>query len=624
MFDWVEKHKRILQIFLGLIGITFATWGIESYTRFRGGEGTLAKVNGLEISQREFDEQNRQQQERMRQVLGRNVDPAALDTPESRKAILDSMIAQRVIASNVAKANLTVTDEMLRETIAAIPAFQAGGQFSKSAYETMLRAQNPPMTPAQFEARLRYDIAMQQLAGAVGGTAIPSRTVTSRLAALESQKREIAVARISAKDHLASVKVDDAKLKAHYDANQADFRVPERVKAEYVVLSADALARDEPVTEDELKKAYEARAGQFKVDEQRRASHILVKTREEADKLFSEVKKNPARFAELARKHSIDPGSAEKGGDLGTFARGMMVKAFEDQAFAMKEGEISQPVQTEFGFHIIRITGIQPGKARTLEEVKKELTAELAKQKGQRKFAEAAAEQFSNLVYEQADSLKPAADRFKLRVQATDWVAKSAKQELGALDNPKLLSALFSVDSIKTRRNTDAVEVAQGTLVAARVVDYQPAAQRKFEEVKAEIAELLRSREAQAAAQKEGEAKLAALRDGKDAGVQWEGTRSVSRREPQGVPPDVLRVIVSADVSKLPAYVGMPIPDSGYALVRISKVTDADPKEAGPESEQRLAQLFGAAQYEAYVASLRSRADIELKKEKDSPEKEKK
>ena len=270
-------------------------------------------------------------------------------------------------------------------------------------------------------------------------------------------------------------------------------------------------------------------------------------------------------------------------------------------------------MQSEFGYHIVRLTGIQSGKSRPFEEVRKELSGELARQKGARKFAEAA-ENFSNLVYEQPDSLQPAAERFKLPVQSTGWVAKSAGQELGALDNPKLLAALFSQDSIKNKRNTDAIEVGPSTLVAARVVEHQPAAQRGFDQVKGEITDLLRRREAASLAEKDGAAKLEQLRKGGDAGVKWSAPRTVSRRDAQGLPAEVLRRVVAADVSKLPAYLGMPVPETGYLLVRISKVIEAEAKPAEQQAADagRAGQMFGAAQYDAYVTSLRSRAEIEV------------
>lgn len=615
MFDFIQKHKRISQVILALLTIPFAIWGIESFAPRGGSAGEIASVNGLKISQRQFDEQLQRQQEQLRRMFGSNFDPAVLDTPETRRVILESMISQRVVASAALKADLTVTDDMLLEVIQSVPQFQEDGKFSKAQYELALRAQNPPMSPAQFEAQLRHDLALQQLERAVSESAIASRTVAARLASLQAQKREVATARIPAEQFLSKVELDDAQLKAYYDAHQAEFRTPERVKVKYVMLSADALGRQEPATEAEIKAAYEARASQYKVPEQRRASHILVKSREEAEKLLAELKKSPGRFAELAKEHSQDPGSARKGGDLGWFGPGMMVKPFEDAVFAMKkQGEIVGPVQSEFGFHIIRLTGVQPPKVRPLSEVRKELADELSRQKGTKKFAESA-ETFSNMVYEQPDSLEPAAERFKLPVRTSGWITRSAGQELGPLDNPKLLAALFSADSLQEKRNTDAVEVAPNTLVAAHVVEHQAAAQRSFADVKQEIADKLRHEKAVALAQKDGAARLERLRKGEDTGLKWSAPRTVSRQDAQGLPSNQLAAAVAADVSKLPAYVGLADPQAGYVLLRISKVIEADVKDQLEEAQARTGQLFGAAQYKAYVDSLRATADIDIKAE---------
>ena len=608
MFDLVTKNKRVIQVFLALIAITFATWGIESYTQFRSSRDTVASVDGMEISRREFAEELRRQQEQMRRMFGGAIDPALLDTPESRVAVLEGLISQRLLAREAARGHMIMSREAVIDAITSAPEFQEDGKFSTAKYSAYLSSRG--ISDQGNVAELQSQIPLARVAGAISETAIAPRSVAARLAALEAQKREIAEVRVSEKQFLPQVKIDEAQVKAHYDANQADYRTPERVRAEYVVLSAEALSRQDPPTEAEIKASYDSRANQFRVEEQRRASHILVKTKGEAEKILQEAKKAPARFAELAKKHSQDPGSAEKGGDLGWFGRGMMVKPFEEAVFKLGQNEM-QVVESEFGHHVIRLTGVQPGKTRPFEEVKKELTDELARVKGQRKFAEVA-ETFSNLVYEQSDSLKPAAERFKLPVQQTGWISKSARQELGALDNPKLLAALFTSDAIKNRRNTDAIEVAPNTLVAARITDHQPAAQRSFEEMKGEIAEQLRRREASALALKEGTAKLEQLRKGQDAGLKWSAPRLVSRREAQGLSGNMLRQVMSADTAKLPVYIGVPLPDAGYALIRISKVIDEPVKEGDPQVSARAAQLFGGAQYEAYIASLRAQADVEI------------
>ena len=619
MFDLVHKHKKLVTIILGLIAITFATWGIESYTSMRGGREVVASVNGIDISSREFEEELQRQQDQLRQLLGQNFDTAELDTPESRRAVLERLISERLVASEAARANLTVSDESLVEAIHSFPAFRgADGSFSRTTYESVLRTQNPPMTPAQFESRLRHDLSVAQLARAVGEAAIPSRTVTARLGALEAQRREIAEARIATQQFLPQVKVDEAQAKAHYEANKDAFRTPERIKAEYVMLSAEAIAAQESVSPDEVRKHWEAAYGP-KLREKEEA-------RKKAEAIAAEVRKNPASFAEVAKRESQDPGSRGNGGDLGFTARGSFVKPFEDALYRMKQGEVSGVVESEFGFHVIQLTGIQrkdgkeerrashiliaaPVDAKPLEALRGEIEAELKKARASKRYSEAA-DDFRNMVYEQFDSLKPAAERFKLKLQTTGWLSRSPNQELGALDNPKLIAALFSPDSLERKRNTDAVEVAPATLVAARVLEHQPAAQRKFEEARGEIIDMLRRREAAELARKDGAAKLEQLRKGADAGVKWSAPKIVSRREPQGLPGEVLRQVMAADAARLPAHLGVPAGDSGYLLLRISKVIEADAKQQA--AGNRPAALLGAAQYDAYVASLRQQADIEI------------
>ena len=620
MFDLVHKNKRIIQIFLGLIALTFATWGIESYTRMQGGRDTVASVNGLDISAREFEEELRRRQDQLRQALGPNYDAAQFDTPELRRGLLDSMVSQRLVASAAHDARLSVPDEALVDAIHSIPAFQGpDGNFSKSTYESVLRQQNPPMSPPQFESRLRYELSLNQLTRAVGESAIPSRTVAERLGALEAQGREISEFRILAEQFQPQVKLDEAKVKAYYEANQAQFQTPERLRAEYVVLSAQAIAAQETVKPEEVRAQWESAYGP-KLREKEQA-------RQKAQALAAALRKDPASFAGVAKKESQDPGSREAGGDLGFAPRGSFVKPYEDALFRMKEGQISDVVESEFGFHVIQLTGVRkqdgkeerrsshilitaPADAKPFEAMRGEVEAEIKKARAQRRFNEAA-DAFQNMVYEQPDSLKPAAERFNLKIESSGWITRGGSGERGPLDNRKLLAALFSQDALRSKRNTDAVEVGSGTLVAARVLEHEPAAQRKLEEVKDDIAAMLRRQEAAELARKEGAAKLEQLRKGESAGVKWSAAKTVSRRDPQNLPLEVLRPVMSADATKLPAYVGLPVADAGYMLVRISKVIEGDPKQGG-DPVPRAAALSGASQYESYVESLRKQAKLSI------------
>ncbi|OGA16151.1 MAG: hypothetical protein A3I63_02610 [Betaproteobacteria bacterium RIFCSPLOWO2_02_FULL_66_14] len=615
MFNLVSNHKRFIQVALVLLIVPpFAFFGLESYTRSMNRADELARVDGAPVSQREYEEARRAQLDRMRAIFGRNADASTLDTPEAREAVLDALVLQRVASGAVAKAGITVSDDMLREVIQSNTAFHRDGRFDVATYRQLLRAQG--MTEQIYEQRLRQEISVGQLVQAISDTAIVSRTASRQLALLEGQRREIAEAMIPAQQFATQVKIDDAQLKAYYDANGAQFRVPERVRAEYLVLSAENLGRDQAVSEDELKAAYAARAKQYGVEEQRRASHILVKTKAEAEKIVAEVRKTPGRFADLAKRLSQDPGSAENGGDLGFFARGMMVKPFEDAAFKMKAGEVAGPVESEFGFHVIRLDAVQAGHSRSLEEVRKELSGELAKQKGSKHFAEAA-EAFSQMVYEQPDSLEPAAQRFKLPIQKTEWLARKGAEAPSPLNQPRVLAALFTQDAITARRNTDAIEVATNVLVSARVVAHQPETQRKFDEVRAEIEQRLRQQEAAKLAHRDGAAKLAQVLKGADAGLKWSPPRMLSVRDAQSMQAAARHGIFAAEAARLPAYVGEERGDQGYAIYRVGRViapetrTEAQQSEALANAQRRA----GGEQLDAWLASQRSRAKIEINRE---------
>jgi peptidyl-prolyl cis-trans isomerase D len=613
MFDLVTKHKRLLQILLGLLILPFAFFGIDSYTRAGRGAGEAASIDGTPVTARELAEETRRQFDRLRQMLGAGADPAALDTPEMRQAILESLISQRLMTNEVAKAQLALSKEEVVASILAAPEFQENGKFSPERYAGYLRVVG--MSDEGNVAKLRLEIPAARLASAIAGSAIHSRTVADRLAAIEAEKREVAEAFIPAQAYLARVKPEEAAIKAFYQSQLADYKVPERVRAEYLLLSAEAFARAESATEAEIKAAYDAKVAAMGVPEQRRASHILLATKEEAEKLSAEARKNPKGFADLAKKHSQDTGSAANGGDLGMNPRGALAsKALEDVIFNLKPNEVSDAVQSEFGFHVVHLTATQPGKVRSLDDARKELAADIVKQKGARKFAEAA-EGFNNMVYEQSDSLKPAAERYKLNIANTGWFSRQAPGEIGPLAHPKLLAALFSQDSTKQRRNTDAVEVAPGALVAARVLEFQPETLRPFEEVKADVERRLARREAAALARKDGEAKLAELSKGGDAGLSWAAAKTVSRQEPQGLSPAALRKVMAADAAKLPVYAGVERGEDGYALYRIAKVIPAEAR-TGPqaaEMQSRYDRLAGAAQLDAYVASLRAKAKVEIK-----------
>ena len=623
MFEFVSRHKRLLQLMLIIFIVPpFAFWGIDSYQRSFSTTNDVANVDGNKISEQELGEQLKQQQDRMRALLGAGFNAAMFDTPEIRARILDSMIAQRLLLQQAVRGNLAITDEQLREVIASTPAFQEGNQFSRARYEETLRREG--YTPIMFESGLRRDLILQQYTSAIGDSGIASKAASRRIAASRAEQREASEYTISAEPFASKVKIGPQAVQAYYDANRSQFLVPEQVRAEYVVFSGEALLSLEPIGEDEIKSWYESHIDQYREKEERQASHILItvkagasdadkaKARDKAQSLLDQVRKSPASFGELAKKNSDDPGSASKGGDLGYFSRGMMVKAFEDAAFRLEANETSGLVESEFGFHIIRVTGIKPAKGRGLEQVRAEIERELKKQRAGRKFAEAA-EAFSNLVYEQPDSFKPVAEKYKLAAQASGWVTRQSAP-VQVLNNQRVLAALFTDEAIKNRRNTEAMEVAPGTLVSARVIEHRPAATRPIEEVRGDIVRQLTQKEAAALAHQQGVAKLAELRKGSAGAVQFGPARILSRDDPKGTSPERLAVIFRADRSKLPAYAGVALPN-GYVLLRIGKVIDIDVDEAKLKNLQaELGRATGTQEFQAFLASLRTNAKVEINK----------
>ncbi|MBL8405678.1 MAG: SurA N-terminal domain-containing protein [Dechloromonas sp.] len=618
MFDAVRNNKRIVQVFLALIALPFAFFGVDSYVRNSGAGGDVAAIGDVKITHQQFQQTLREQQERLRAQLGAQFDPKMLDNPEARKAILDDLINQRLLLIEAGKNRMFASDDAVRQMVGSVEAFKVDGKFSVERYEAALRAQG--MSPQGFEAQLRQDLTVQQLAGALGQSGLVARTVSDRLLALQTEKREIVEYRLNVDSYLDKIKLADDAAKKFYDENSNQFQTPELAKAEYVVLSMETIGAQLSVSEAEIKAAYDSRKDRFQQPEERRASHILVasdklgkdKAKAKAEQLLAEIRKTPAAFADLAKKNSDDPGSAAKGGDLGFFGRGMMVKPFEESAFGLKEGEISGVVESDFGFHIIKVTGIHAAKEKPLAEVRGEIEAELKKTAASRKFAEAA-EAFSNMVYEQSDSLGPVAEKFKLTVKQTDWLGRQASPANGVMGNEKILASLFSGDSVKNKRNTEAVEIAPNTLVSARVLDYKPAALQPFESVKASIETLLKRQEAQTLAAKDGAERLAALNKGEDK-LNWGAAKIVSRLDSRAISPLEAQAVFRLETAKLPAYTGVELPGSGYALVRLNKIVPGDKIDDATRKgmTQQLGNLMAKEEIQLYLAALRARYKVEI------------
>lgn len=628
MFDFVAKHKRLIQVVLFLIFLPFAFFGVDSYFRFMDTGQAVARVGDYSISQEEFSRALRERQDAIRNLAPGGVDPSLLDNSELRYATLESLIQRRVLLDRALSRGMTITDAQLQSAIGELAIFRdESGKFSFARYEQFLRAQN--MTPTGFEERLRQDLLLQQLSDGLAGSSLVPRAVLERLSRLWAEQREVSYHTISPDRFLGRVKLEPEAAKKYYDANPAEFRIPEQVRVEYAVLSLDSLMQQVQIDPSEVRKHYESRRSEFEVKETRHASHILIgvdagageaareKARARAEELYRRLQNRPSDFAELAKRHSQDPGSAAKGGDLGAISRGMMKEApeFEEALFRLKPGEISPPVQSRFGFHIIQLTALHPARVRPFEEVRAQIEKELLKQLAGRRFAEIA-EQFNNTVYEQSDSLKPAAELIKAAPRTSGWITRERADD-PLLAHPRMLAAIFSEEVLRNRRNTEAIEVAPSTLVAARVLEHKAASVQPFEEVRAALEKKLALREAARLAAEEGRGLLERLKRGEELALAWSASQQVGRADHKGLPEPVARQAFRADTSKLPAYSGLESPGGAYVLLRITRVIEAGeaPEEQRRAFAEALRQALGQEIFSAYVASLKGRAGVKISKE---------
>jgi peptidyl-prolyl cis-trans isomerase D len=625
MFEFIRNHQRLMQFLLLLLILpSFVLVGVSSYNDRSSNDG-VATVDGKKITQQEWESAQRRQIDLARQQMGAQFDQKLFDTPEAKQAVLDQLVAERAVNAEVARGNLTVGDAALQKAILDIQAFRkADGSFDMDQYKAALAAQG--MTPEMFDARMRHDMAVQQLAGSIQQTAFVPRAVAGRIADYGDQEREVQEAMFPLAQYAAQVKVTDDMVKAYYDKNAALFQVPETVKAEYVVFNADAVDKQVSVTDAEIADAYNKGKARYATPEKRSASHILITVKKgasaaedaaakaKAQAVLDEVRKNPNDFAKIAKAQSQDPGSAELGGDLGTVEKGVFDKAVEDAIYSLKEGEVSNLVRSAFGYHIVKVTKVVPASQKTLDEAKPEIAAELKKAKMSAKYSELA-ETFSNTVYEQADSLKPVADKLGLTIQTAEGLTRTPNPALGnsPVNNDKFLKAIFSNDALTAKRNTEAVEVAPSTLVAGRVVEFKPATKRPLADVEAQIRQRVAQEEAARLAKQAGEAKLAAAKASGDA-TGFGEAKTVSRNKQPPIDATAAIAVMKADVSKLPAYVGVEIPGQGYGVYRIGKVSQ--PAQQDAERRKQIAEQIdrsvGGAEMYGYVEVLKQKAKAKI------------
>ena len=625
MFDFFRNHTRVLLFILVVLIIpSFVFLGVEGYSGLgEGANQSVAKVAGQSITQAEWDLAHRDQVERVRRQ-NPNIDPKLLDSAEAKQQTLESLIRQRVMLITADKLRLGTTDDRLQRLFSTDPQFAPLRNPDGSVNKDLLAAQG--LSSDEFARRLRQDLSVNQVLLAVSGTGFVSTSAADQALDAYFQQREVVLQRFEAASYAARVQPSDADLDAYYKnpAHAGQFQAPEQASIEYVVLDAEAMGRQVSINEEDLARYYTENAARYTVAEERRASHILIaadqalpaaeraKAKSKAQALLDEISKNPDSFAELATKNSQDPGSAVKGGDLDFFGRGAMVKPFEDAAYGLKVGDTSGVVETDFGYHIIRVTDTRGGDKRSFESVRPEIEAEVRRQLAQQRFAEAAAD-FTNLVYEQSDSLKPVIDKYQLVLQTAQGVTRQpAPGASGPVASPKFLDALFANDVLRNKRNTDAVETSANQLVAGRIVQYEAARALPLADVREQVLARVVSVQAAALAQAEGKARLAALQQAPqtDMGVD---VQRVSRVQIQELGTATTLAVLSVDPKKLPAFIGIDLGADGYTVAKVQAVTGRDPIVADAAQVRRqYEQAWSDAETQTYLGALKIRLKVQI------------
>jgi peptidyl-prolyl cis-trans isomerase D len=622
MFDFVRSHNRLLQVALGILIIpSFVIFGVQSYSHMNGEETqAVAEVDGHPITRAEWDQQHRKDIETLRQRNPR-LDPKVLDTPEALRASLDTLVRERVMQAVVAHENLTVSEQRIQREWQTNPQFQQLRALPADQQAAVLAQQG--LTINSLADSIGQEMARQQALQGVAASGFAP--VSSSKAATDAwfDQRAIQWQRFDTKDYAAAITPTDAQVDAYYKAHTADFKAPEQAKIEYVVLDAEALKPQVKVDPTLVQGFYDANKSRYTTAEERRASHILInvapnaspadieKAKAQAEAVLAEVRKNPAAFADVAKKSSQDAGSAAQGGDLDFMRKNAIPGAFSDALFSMKEGEVSNVVRSDAGFHIIKLTGVRGGSVKPFDEVKPQIEDQLRQQEAAKLYA-AQAEKFTDTVYTQPDSLDPAVKAFQLTKQTATVQRKAAPGATGPLASDRLLGAIFSSESIKNKHNTEATETGTSQLASAHVVEYSPEHVRALAEVRDQVVAAVRNELAIAAAKKDGEARVAAATADKSLVLPQAAT--VGRLDATGaVPIPVVEAALKADLSKGPAVTGLALPD-GYAVVRVLKSVPLPP-EAAAQAEQAkalIAQAFEQSEAQAVYESLKLRYKVKI------------
>lgn len=632
MLQAIRDRTRgwIAYVIVALLVIPFALFGMYNYLADGGGPQTVATVNGEEITRDRLDQAYRQRQSQLREMLGERFDPAMFDDGELRREALQQLIDRQLLLGYAQEYGLRVSNQEVAAAVRQQSVFQVDGEFSVERYRELLSQNN--ISPEQYEAQVRRDLALDALREAVSGSAMASDREIERLVALQRQERRTGWLTLSAAAFAEEVSVDEAAIEDYYEEHRDDYRRPEAVRLSYILLDPETLAEELEVSEETLRERYEERVAAAEGDSARSVRHILLEipedgdadaVRERAEELRERVRDGES-FADLAEEYSDDPGSARAGGDLGEVRRGDFVEPFEEAAWALEEGELSEPVRTEFGYHLIEVTAIEEPDVPDFDSLREELRAEAAAERAERRLFELGNE-LETLAFENPDSLEPAAEALGVEVQETDWVTRDGADS-GIASASAVLEAAFSDELIDERVNSDLLELSDDRYAVVRVADYREAEVRPLEEVREDVRAAAREARAAEAARERAETLRERLAEGADLaelagdGVEVTEPRWV-RRDSADVPGAVREAAfrLPAPADDEPASELARLQD-GWAVLVVDEVRPGDSDDLSDEAREELRstlnRLDGNAAFEALVASLREQADISIREDR--------
>jgi peptidyl-prolyl cis-trans isomerase D len=634
MLSSIRNHAKgwLGLTLLALIAIPFAFTGVYSYVS-GGGSVVVAEVDDREIGQREYANAYQSYRQQLQNVLGSNFRPELFDEKALRREALERLIEEIVLVDAAREQGYQVGANQLAQRITTTPAFQTDGRFDRDLYQTRLAQTG--LTPEQYEQNLRAQLLMEQLLGSIGSTAFVTPGELDEVQRLQLQRRSVAYALIPP-TRLEELPPPDADaLAAFYAASGAAFAEPEQVQVDYLELSVERLmsAVDEP-DQATLERLYEEERSRLATSEERRVRHLLLELPSEADAATEAATLERAQalraqlaegvdFAELARTESADPGSAAAGGDLGFIARGQMEPAFEEAAFALAVDEISAPVRTGFGYHLIQVTEIRGGQPQELASMRGTLTELYRRQQAEQIFFDRS-ETLANLAYEHPDSLEPAAEALGLQVQRSPWLTRDGGDDW-LLAEPQVLDAAFAPEVLGEGLNSEVLELADGRLLVLRLGQRKPARQPELEEVRAAVVARYQEQRARELARERGRELLARLRAGAtledvaaEAGLETVEVSGMTRDDTARPLPLVRAAFrLPRPVAAGPSVTGVELDDGGYALLQLRAVEAGTPETAADEARLReaLARVQGTSELAGVVSGVRQRATVVINEE---------